>query len=157
MVGKDGVVKIVNKDVLTWPKTPRLSTDQSLLAVNDPRTRWVWSFQVQPDGSLANGQPFYHLEALDESIDTDASGMTFDTDGYLYVATNSGIQICDQAGRVNAILTAPPSSQGTYDALFGGAGLQWLYTTDGEKMWRRKMKHRGAETWNPSKPPQPRL
>ena len=58
---------------------------------------------------------------------------------------------------VNAIVNPPPGSGGTGDAFFAGPGLQWLYTTDGDKMFRRLVKHRGAESWNPSKPPQPRL
>jgi hypothetical protein len=33
--------------------------------------------------------------------------MTVDAEGYLYVATSYGIQICDQAGRVNAIIAKP--------------------------------------------------
>jgi len=104
MVDAKGGLHLVLKDALNWPKVPRFSTDQSLFVINDPNTRWVWSFQVQPDGSLINGQPFYHLETPDESSKTEASGMAFDTEGYLYVATNLGVQVCDQAGRVNAIL-----------------------------------------------------
>ena len=37
--------------------------------------RWVWSFQVEPDGSLANGQPLYRLETSDESPSSGADGM----------------------------------------------------------------------------------
>ncbi len=83
---------------INWPHGVRVSTDQSLLAVNDPHTKWVWSFQIQRDGSLANGQPFYRLESRDEVTETDAGGMTFDTDGFLYVATSLGVQVCDPAG-----------------------------------------------------------
>src|SRR5207302_8245967 len=32
------------------------SPDQSLLYVADSRTHWVYSYQIQPDGSLANKQ-----------------------------------------------------------------------------------------------------
>jgi len=97
------------------------------------------------------------LEAPDESSEVDPSGMTFDTEGFLYVATSLGIQICDQAGRVVAILNPPVGSDGLGNVFFAGPNLQWLYATDGETLYRRLMKHRGAETWNPVKPPQPRL
>jgi hypothetical protein len=139
------------------PEACHASTDQSLLAVNDVNSRWVWSFQIQPDGSLLNGQPFYRLEAPDESSEVDPSGMTFDTEGFLYVATSLGVQICDQAGRVVAILNPPLGSDGLGNVFFAGPNLQWLYATDGDKLYRRLMKHRGAATWNPVKPPQPRL
>jgi hypothetical protein len=40
---------------------------------------------------------------------------------------------------------------------FGGPDLQWLYVTDGDKVYRRLVKRRGAEAWNAVKPPQPQL
>jgi sugar lactone lactonase YvrE len=82
--------------------------------------------------------------------------MVFDTDGYLYVATNIGVQVCDQPGRVTAIIN-PPGSQGLSNVFFAGPGFQWLYVTDGDKVYRRPVKHRGAGPWNAVKPPQPRL
>jgi enterochelin esterase-like enzyme len=42
-----------------------LSPDQSLLYVADSRTHWVYSFQVQPDGSLTQKQRYYHLHVPD--------------------------------------------------------------------------------------------
>ena len=156
MVDAQGEKRVVH-DKINFPRGVHASTDQSLLAVNDVNSRWVWSFQIQPDGSLLNGQPFYRLEAPDESSEVDPSGMTFDTEGFLYVATSLGVQICDQAGRVVAILNPPLGSDGLGNVFFAGPNLQWLYATDGDKLYRRLMKHRGAATWNPVKPPQPRL
>jgi enterochelin esterase-like enzyme/sugar lactone lactonase YvrE len=156
MVDGKGKKRVVH-DRINWPKGIHASTDQSLVVINDPNTKWVWSFQAQPDGSLIHGQPFYHLETPDETGASDAGGMTFDTDGYLYVATAMGVQICDQAGRVNAILNPPPGSAGVTDAFFAGPNLQWLYVSDGSKLFRRPMKHRGAPTWQAIKPPQPRM
>lgn len=150
-----GKMRAVTGDV-DWPRAVRVSPDQSLLVVNDPRTRWVWSFQIQEHGSLVNGQPFYHLETADESSASEAGGMTFDTEGYLYVATSVGVQICDQPGRVNAILN-PPGRESVTDVFFGGPNMHWLYATDGDRIYRRLTKRRGAVSWSPVKPPQPRL
>lgn len=155
MVDAAGHLRVVH-DGINWPHGIRASTDQSLLVINDPHTRWVWSFQKRPDGSLVNGQPFYRLETTDESSESDAGGMAFDTDGFLYVATKIGIQVCDQPGRVNTIITAP-GSESLSAVFFGGPGMHWLYATDGSKLYRRPVKRRGAESWNPTKPPQPRL
>ncbi len=115
--------------------------------VNDPPTRWVWSFQIQADGSLINGKQFYHLEAPTESSETDAGGMAFDTEGFLYVATKPGVQICDPSGRVVAMIQ-PPGSEPATNVFFGGPGLQWLYLTDGDKLYRRPVKRRGAGPWD---------
>ena len=134
-------------DPHNWPYTAPL---------NDARTKWVWSFQIQRDGSLINGQPFYRLETPDDSSESDAGGMAFDTEGFLYVATRLGVEVCDQPGRVTAIVN-PPLSEGVSDVFFGGPKMQWLYvTTGGDKVYRRLVKRRGAEAWNPVKP-QPRL
>ncbi len=156
MIDTKGNQRVV-VDQINWPRGVHVSPDQSLLVVNDPNTRWVWSFQIQADGSLSNGQPFYRLDIPDDATSSDAGGMTFDTEGYLYVATASGVQVCDQPGRVNAILSLPPGSNGLTGVYFAGPNLEWLYVSDGQRIFRRKMKVRGAETWKVSKPPVPRL
>jgi gluconolactonase len=129
-------------DGLNWPRGVRASPDESMLAVNDPPTRWVWTFQIQADGSLANGRPFYRLETSGEKSETDAGGMAFDSEGFLYVATNIGVQVCDPQGRAIAVIDAPGESAAA--VFFGGPGLQWLYVTDGGKVWRRPVTRRGA-------------
>ncbi len=154
-VDANGKARVVHTGI-DWPRGVRVSTDQSLLAVNDAHGKWVWSFQIQRDGSLVNGQPFYRLEAPDDSSESDAGGMTFDTEGFLYVATNLGVQVCDQPGRVMAIIN-PPGPGGVSNVFFGGRDMQWLYVTDWDKVYRRPVKRRGAVAWNPVKPPQPRL
>ena len=105
---------------------------------------------------VLNGQPFYRLETADDSSESDAGGMAFDTEGYLYVATQLGVQVCDQPGRVVAIIN-PPRREGLAGVIFGGPNLQWLYVTDGDRMYRRQVKRQGAVVWNPVKPPRPRL
>src|SRR5262249_52332865 len=83
------------------------SPDQTLLYVADSRSHWVYSYQIQADGSLASKQKYYHLHAPDKADDTGADGMRVDRDGRLWVATNIGLQVCDQAGRVNCIIPTP--------------------------------------------------
>ncbi len=141
---------------IEFPNGVRLSADQTLLLVVDYRERWVWSWQVQPDGSLAHGEPFYRLETHDETSQAFGDGMTVDTDGFLYVATNLGVQVCDQPGRVNAILDKPQPGA-LSNVVFGGVDLNWLYVTAGDKVFRRKTQRKGTVAWNPVKPPQPRL
>ncbi len=130
--------------------------DQSLLYVTDYRGKWVWSFQVQPDGSITNGQPFYRMETSDESSVSNADGMTVDTDGYLYVATQAGLQICDQAGRVVAILNKPHEGRLT-NVVFAGPDMQTLYVTAGDRVYRRHIRRKGVLPWAPVMPPRPRL
>ena len=133
-----------------------LSPDQTLLYVADSRTRWVYSYQVRPDGSLAYKQKYYHLHVPDSADDSGADGMRVDRDGRLYVATRMGIQVCDQAGRVNAIIPTPNGK--VSNLCFGGPGFDVLYATCGDKVYRRKVRVKGASACQPPiKPAPPRL
>ena len=122
----------------------RLTPDGALLAAADAGGRYVWSFQPQADGTLANPEPFYRLEIADDTSATGAAAMLFDANGYLYVATDLGIQVCDTEGRTAFIIANPPGGLVTSMA-WGGADLQTLYakTADG-RTWRRHTLHKGA-------------
>jgi len=148
--------RIAYEGGLQNPNGIRLSPDENLLLVSDSNTRWVWSFEIQDDGLLANAQPFYHLESEDQSTATRADGMTLDTEAHLYVSTNLGVQICDQAGRVVAIIRKPQPGA-LSNLVFGGADMQYLYATAGDKLFRRHLRRKGFVPWQPIKPPQPKL
>ncbi|HVW35953.1 MAG TPA: SMP-30/gluconolactonase/LRE family protein, partial [Pirellulales bacterium] len=101
-----GEKKVVDRG-LKFSNGLTLSPDQSLLYVADSRTHWVYSYQIQPDGSLANKQRYFHLHVPDAADDSGVDGLRVDRDGRLYAATRLGIQVCDQAGRVNCIIPTP--------------------------------------------------
>ena len=133
-----------------------LSPDQSLLMAGSSTARWIWSFKIQPNGSLVDGEPFYGLEAPEEPEMRGARAMTVDTEGYLYVVTPLGVQICDQPGRVVSILDNPGSAALT-SITIGGPGLQDLYVSAGDKVYRRVLARRGVLASVPVKPPVPHL
>jgi sugar lactone lactonase YvrE/enterochelin esterase-like enzyme len=146
----------VVREGLDSPAGLALSPDQTLLDVADARSRWVWSFRTADDGSLLHGEPFYRLEAADGSPHPAVAGLAMDTEGYLYAATELGVQVCDQPGRVTAILDRPRA--GAPGAIaFGGPALDTLYATSGDKVFRRRLRRQGAAPWQPVKPPVPRL
>jgi gluconolactonase len=133
-----------------------LSPDQTLLYVADFGSHWVYSYQIQPDGSLTAKQKYYHLHAPDTADDAGADGIRTDRDGRLYVASRLGIQICDQAGRVNCILPTPNGR--VANLAFGGANFDILYATCGDRIYSRKVKVQGANAFQPPiKPAAPRL
>jgi sugar lactone lactonase YvrE len=74
----------------------------------------------------------------------------------MYAATELGIQVCDQAGRVTSILNAPSAAHVT-GVGFGGSGLQTLYVTAGDKVYKRQVRRKGVLAGSPVKPPMPRL
>lgn len=133
-----------------------LSPDQSLLYVADSRTHWVYSYQIQPDGSLAHKQRYFHLHVPDTADDSGADGMRVDREGRLYVATRMGIQVCDQAGRVNCIIPTPNGRLA--NLCFGGENFDVLYCACGDRIYSRKVKAQGANAFQPPiKPAPPRL
>ena len=133
-----------------------LSPDQSLLFVDNPDSRWIGSFQIQPDGSLENGEPFYRLETRDDSSHTAAAGMTADSLGYLYVATKLGIQVCEQSGRVVAIIN-PPAPGPLLGVTFGGPNFDYLYVEADGKIYRRHLMRKGIPPGAAVEPPVPHL
>ncbi len=133
-----------------------VSPDQTLLYVADARSHWVYSYQIQADGSLAHKQKYYHLHASDSGDDSGADGIRVDRDGRLYVTSRMGIQVCDQAGRVNVILPTPNGR--IANLAFGGPDFDVIYATCGDKVYRRKVKVKGANAYEaPFKPAAPRL
>ncbi len=141
---------------IKFPNGITVSPDQTLLYVAESRTHWVWSFQIQPDGKLAHKQKYYHLHVPDTRDEASADGLKCDTDGRLYVATNLGVQFCDQAGRVNGIIPTPNGK--CANLCFGGEKFDVLYATCGEKVYARKVKVTGCNTFDkPIKPKAPQL
>jgi gluconolactonase len=133
-----------------------LSPDQTLLYVADYRSHWVYSYVIQPDGTLQFKQRFYWLHVPDTTDQSNADGLRVDRDGRLYVATAMGIQVCDQAGKVQCILTTPNGR--VSNLCFGGKDFDTLFVTSGDRVYKRKLKVKGAQAWDtPHKPAPPRL
>ena len=159
------IVRIVPSGKMTFQKFPgfhygnlALSPDQTLLfASSVPSTRFVQSYQIQKDGSLDYGQDYFDLAFLDEETQRSSGGMTSDRDGWLYVSSGIGIQMLDQAGRVNGIIENPTAFP-TEQVVFGGEKLQTLYAISNHRVFRRKTKATGVLPFaEPVKPPFVRL
>jgi len=156
LIQPNGTKRVVDTG-LRFANGVRLSPDQSLLYVADTQAQFVYSYQIAADGSLEYKQKYYHLHLADGSVQSGADGMTLDTQGRLYVATESGIQFCDQAGRVNGIIPKPQNKWLAH-LVFGGAEFNTMYITCSDKVYARKTKVRGVMSSQPPiKPPAPRL
>jgi gluconolactonase len=155
MVPKEGEPKVVDTG-LKFSNGITLSPDQSLLYVADSRSHWVYSYQVKADGTLGAKQKYYWIHSPDTADDSGADGLEVDSAGRLYVATRMGIQVCDQAGRVNCILPTPNGK--VSNLTFGGEKFDTLFATCGDKVYKRKMKATGAPNFlTPVKPKPPGL
>ena len=94
----------------------------------------VWQYLLK-DGQPTCGEPFYWLHN-DDSRPLDIQTITFDGKGNLWAVTNLGIQVCDQNGRVRAILRMPPDIGAVNEITISG-GYLWLLTDTWN--WRRRL------------------
>jgi sugar lactone lactonase YvrE len=152
LIKPDGTKRVVDTG-LKFSNGIAASPDQTLLYVADSRTHWVYSYQIQPDGSLRHKQRYYWLHEPDTADDSGADGLDVDADGRLYVATRLGVQVCDQAGRVNVILPTPNGRAS--NVAIGGPGQDTLFVTAGDQVFKRKLRVRAAQSYHPPIRPKP--
>src|SRR5207249_1197836 len=108
---------------------------------------------IAADGSLINGEPYFRLEMPELSPYSALEGITVDSTGQVYFADAIGIQICEPIGRCAQILGKPEPGSLSSIAFAGN----WLYVTEGGKMFRRQTKRTGVTAATPVKPPRPPL
>ena len=133
-----------------------------MLVITDGGSRYSWSFQIAPDGTLENGEPFYRLELPETTLiswQSRTAGAIEDANGMVYFATPLGIQVAMQNGRIAEILNPPIPGGGPLTAItFDQIGDQnWLYVAQDGKLFRRPVEVTGANAWTIVKPPKPTL
>ncbi len=143
---------------ISFPNGVITSPDQTLLFVSDTDGRFVYSFQIQADGSLAHPQEYGHVHVRDSARSSQADGMAVDTQGRRYLATPMGIQVFDQLGRCHLILALPPGVDWVSNVAFGGPKRDTIYITCMNRVFRRRISATGVHTWQPPvQPPRPGL
>ncbi len=143
------------------------SPDQTTVYGTDQFFPQVSAYKIDDSGEISAPQVFAHLDAWPATEGrSDGSGsrlessyhrgLCVDTEGRLYVATSLGIQVCDQAGRVNFIIPTPASP---YDVCFGGKDLSELFIACGNTIYKRPTKVKGyiSGQMAPIKPAPPKL
>lgn len=154
---RPGGKKIVIDKGLKYANGLALSPDQTQLYVTESASHWVWIYGIQPDGTLTAKQRYGWLHVPDDAENAWSDGLRCDTSGRIYVTSRIGIQILDQTGRVNAILPVPGTGQPS-NLCFGGTNFDILYVTVVDKVYRRKLRVRGVNSFqDPVKPVKPRL
>ncbi len=143
---------------LKFPNGICLSPDQTQLYATESATHWVWVYQIAADGSLKNKQKFGYLHVRDVDENAWSDGLKCDADGRIYVTSLSGIQVMDPLGRVQAILPTPQAKGQVSNLCFGGSNFDTIYASNADKVFRRKVKVKGANGFQkPFKPAAPRL
>ncbi|MBV9989130.1 MAG: SMP-30/gluconolactonase/LRE family protein [Chitinophagaceae bacterium] len=156
LIRRDGSRQVVDEG-LRFDNGIALTPDQTQLYVTESTSHWVWVYTVRPDGTLANKQRYGWLHVRDADENSWSDGLKCDTAGRVYVATRMGVQVLDQTGRVNAIIPLPGGADAA-NLCFAGAAFDTLYVASRDKIFRRKLRTRGANAFDPPvKPVNPRL
>ncbi len=122
--------------------------DQWLLAVADGHSRWAYSYQMNPNGTLINQERFFWLHMADWEDDAGAEAICYAREGQMLVATRQGIQICADDGPTQIILPMPDRSR-VFGIALGGRELDTLYAFCGDKIWKRAVKIHAVGAFTP--------
>jgi enterochelin esterase family protein len=134
------------------PNGIALSPDGGTLAVSEYGGQYVWTFRVNADGAL---DAKMHTMTLRLPIDPEGDfkfnepppyqasgrgdGTAVDKIGRYYVTSALGVQIFDPTGRQCGVLPKPDPSKPLTSCTLAGIGHQYLYVTNGDKIFRRKL------------------
>jgi gluconolactonase len=146
LIKKSGEKHVVDEDLMGIGALAR-SPDGKLLYVAEKSSKWIYSYVILPDGTLTDKQRFYWLQTADLPDDGGVQDLAVDRHGNLYAATPMGIQVCDQNGRVRAILPIPVASGAVRKLCFGGPQFDVLFATDGIHSFKRRLKVAGVPSW----------
>ena len=142
---------------ITAPNGITLSPDQGTLAVSDYRGANVWTFRVEADGSLGAKAPTMtmrrpvdpkgeskHNEPPPLLAASGGDGMISDESGRFFVATTLGVQVFDPTSRECGLLPKPQPDKPLTSCTLSGDGRAYLYVTNGDRIYRRKVQAKGS-------------
>jgi gluconolactonase len=135
---RDGRLQPVIQD-LERPNGIALSPDEKLLYVNDSVKRAILRYEVQRDGTVANGRVFADMSAGTGQGNPD--GMKFDARGNLYSVGPGGIWVFSREGRHLGTIVPPEFAPGF---TFGDADGKTLYMAASSKLARMRLLNAGA-------------
>jgi gluconolactonase len=137
---KDGRLSLVSRD-LTGPNGLAFSPDERYLYVDnwDTAKKVVMRYEVQADGSLANGHVFFDMTGApgEEALD----GLKVDERGNVYVSGPGGLWILSPDGRHLGTLQMPELPA---NFAFGDADGRTLYLTARTGLYRLRLPIAGA-------------
>ena len=112
----DGQTLTLLVDDFDRPNGLCFSPDESILYIDDTERMHIRAFDVQPDGTIANGRIF----AEEEGDDGVPDGMKIDVHGNVYLTGPGGIWIFDSSGEHLGVLQTPERA-----ANLGWGGDDW--------------------------------
>ena len=119
---------------LEQPNGLCFSLDESQLFVNDSPRKQIHVFDVEPDGSVAQGQLFANVPGDEPGV---PDGMKVDLQGHIYCCGPGGIHVFTAQGHRLARIRFPEKA---CNFAFGDADHQTLYVTACTSVYRVRLK-----------------
>jgi hypothetical protein len=108
---------------------------------------------VNSDGSIQDGQVYVHYHSAYGKLSPGVRGLDVDAGNVLYSASDLGIQVSDQLGRVNFIFSKV--TKNVTDVKLAG---DQLYMVGDGRLFVRKIAAQGIHSFDaPVAPPKPQL
>ncbi|MBE9125527.1 MULTISPECIES: SMP-30/gluconolactonase/LRE family protein [unclassified Coleofasciculus] len=105
------------------PNGLAFSSDETTLYIDDSQRRHVRAFDVQADGTLANGRIFYDMNIKTPGV---PDGMKIDQEGHLYCTGAGGVWVLDSQGKHLGTIVTPEEPA---NCAWGDEDWQSLYIT----------------------------
>jgi enterochelin esterase family protein len=153
-------LKLTSKEVqpvdtgINAPNGIAVSPDGGTLAVSDSRGGNTWAFCVDASGGLTGKTPYMTMrrpidpkgefkpaEPPPYLAESRGDGMCTDVTGRYFVTSALGVQVFDPTGRECGLLPKPQPAQPLTSCAVAG---EYLYVTNGDKVFRRKVQ---AQSW----------
>lgn len=128
-------------DDFVLPNGLCFSLDEQRLFVNDTRRFHIRVFDVQADGTLANGRLWAETTGEGAGV---PDGMKVDQAGNIYCCGPGGVHIFDVAANCLGVIQMPEQ---TANFVFGDADLCSLYITASTTVYRVRVKIPGHATF----------
>jgi gluconolactonase len=139
-VRPDGTVVLLDNR-MRRPNGIQLSPDGRTLYVADTILETIIAFDVQPDGSVANGRVFATYQGTGPE-GSGGDGMAVDAEGRLYSASINGVQVFSPRGEHLGTITLPRQPQ---NVAFAGPGRSYLYVVGRGGVYRVKTLTEGVK------------
>jgi len=142
---KNGQVALLTKE-LSGPNGIAFSPDEKYLYVDDwdLKHKVLMRYEVNPDGTIANGKVFYDFTSEPEPVAMD--GIKVDREGNVFVSGPGGVWILSPAGRALGRIVPPEHDA---NLAFGDADGKSLYLTASTGLYRIRLTIPGARPGAP--------
>jgi len=150
------VTKII--DEVPRPNGLVLSPDETTLYVHNKDGVYMLAFDVAPDGTISNRRNFARYKSVripghdDPSWDEDngADGMAVDSEGRVYAATNSGVEVFSPDGELLGVIPVQWGAENNrirkpQNVAFGGPDRRTLYMVGAGTIYKVRTLSQGPQ------------